>query len=55
MDISETDKEFIIKAKISEVKKEDIKVIVDNGVLTIRGDRKQFNEPEKRIQPMLFR
>jgi HSP20 family protein len=41
VDIAETDKAFVIKAEIPEVKKEDVKVTVDNGILTIRGDRKQ--------------
>lgn len=44
VDISETDQEFIIKAEIPEVKKEDVKVTVDNGVLTLRGMRKQEKE-----------
>ncbi len=44
VDIAETDKEFLIKAEIPEVKKEDVKVTVDNGVLTIRGERKQEKE-----------
>ncbi len=39
VDISETDKAFMIKAEIPEVKKEDVKVTVDNGNLTIRGER----------------
>lgn len=44
VDIAETDKEFVIKAEIPEVKKEDVKVTVENGVLTIRGERKQETE-----------
>jgi len=44
VDIAETDKEFSIKAEIPEVKKEDVKVTVDNGILTIRGERKQEKE-----------
>ncbi|MHB1581874.1 MAG: Hsp20/alpha crystallin family protein, partial [Acidithiobacillus sp.] len=32
------------KAEIPEVKKEDVKVSVDNGVLTIQGERKQEKE-----------
>lgn len=44
VDIAETDKEFTIKAEIPEVKKEDVKVTVDNGILTIRGERKQEKE-----------
>ena len=44
VDIAETEKEFVIKAEIPEVKKEDVKVTVDNGVLTISGERKQEKE-----------
>jgi HSP20 family protein len=44
VDISETDKEFVIKAEIPEVNKEDVNVSVDNGVLSIRGERKQEKE-----------
>ena len=44
VDIAETDKEFVIKAEIPEVKKEDVKVTVENVVLTIRGERKQETE-----------
>lgn len=44
VDIAETEKEFVIKAEIPEVKKEDVKVTVENGILTIRGERKQEKE-----------
>ena len=44
VDIAETDNEFTIKAEIPEVNKEDVKVTVDSGVLTIRGERKQEKE-----------
>jgi len=44
VDIVETDKAFVIKAEIPEVNKEDVKVTVDNGILTIRGERKQEKE-----------
>ena len=44
VDIVETDKEFIIKAEIPEVNKDDVKVKVDNGVLMISGERKQEKE-----------
>jgi len=48
VDIAETDKEFTIKAEIPEIKKEDVKVTVDNGVLTIRGERKQEKEEKNK-------
>ena len=44
MDISETDDEFVIKAEIPDISKEDVKVTVENGVLTFRGERKQEKE-----------
>ena len=40
-DITETDKEYLIKANLPEVKKEDVKVTLENGALTISGERKQ--------------
>ncbi len=44
VDIAETDKEFLIKAELPEVNKEDVKVDVNNGVLTLHGERKQEKE-----------
>ncbi|MFO7305872.1 MAG: Hsp20/alpha crystallin family protein [Gammaproteobacteria bacterium] len=38
--ISETDREYLIKVELPEVKKEDIEITVDNGMLTLRGERK---------------
>src|SRR6478609_9892212 len=39
VDIQETDKEYLIKAELPEVKKEDVKVEVLDGVLKIEGER----------------
>ena len=44
VDIVENENEFVIKAEIPEVKKEDVKVSVDNGVLTLQGERKHEKE-----------
>ncbi len=46
VDIVEDEKEFLIKAELPEIKKEDVHVNVENGVLTIRGERK-FEKEEK--------
>jgi HSP20 family protein len=46
VDIAEDDKEYLVKAELPEVKKEDVKVTVENGVLTIIGERK-FEKEEK--------
>lgn len=43
-DISETDKEYLIRVELPAVKKEDVKVTVDGGMLTIEGERKQQTE-----------
>jgi HSP20 family protein len=39
VDITEDDKEYIIKAELPEVKKNDVKVRVEDGVLYISGER----------------
>jgi HSP20 family protein len=44
VDITEDDKEYLIKAEIPEVDKKDVKVTVQEGVLTIQGERKQEKE-----------
>lgn len=43
-DISETEKEFLIRAELPAVKKEDVKVTIDQGMITIEGERKQEKE-----------
>ena len=44
VDVSETDGEYRIKAEIPDVKKEDVRVTLEDGVLTIQGERKQEKE-----------
>ncbi len=44
VDISETESAYVIKAELPDVKKEDVKVTVHEGVLTIQGERKQEKE-----------
>jgi len=46
VDISEDDKEYLIKAELPEVNKEDVKVTAEDGRLTILGERK-FEKEEK--------
>jgi HSP20 family protein len=43
-DIVERDKEYLIKVDLPEVRKEDVKVLFDDGVLTIKGERKVEKE-----------
>ena len=44
VDISETTAEYVITAEIPEVKKEDVKVTLEHGVLTVQGIRRQEAE-----------
>ena len=44
VDISETDTEFLVRAELPPVKKEDVRITVDDGMLTISGERKQKTE-----------
>ena len=46
VDITEDDKEYLIKAELPEVKNDEVKVTLENGVLTITGERK-FEKEEK--------
>ena len=46
VDISEDDTEYLIKAELPEVKKENVKVTAEEGTLTITGER-QFEKEEK--------
>ena len=44
VDVQETDKEYLIKADLPDVKKEDVKVELPDGTLTIEGERQQEKE-----------
>ncbi len=44
VDITEDSKEYVIKAEIPEVSKDDMKINVQNDVLTISGERKYEKE-----------
>lgn len=44
VDITETSSEYLVKAELPEVKKEDVKISVDQRVLTIQGERRQEQE-----------
>lgn len=46
VDITEDDKHYLIKAELPEVPKEAVKVTVEDGVLTLSGERK-FEKEEK--------
>jgi HSP20 family protein len=48
VDIQETEKEYLVKAELPEVKKEDVKVTIKDGVLTLEGERRQEKEERNR-------
>ncbi|TKB34727.1 MAG: Hsp20/alpha crystallin family protein [Nitrospira sp.] len=46
VDITEDDKEYVIKADLPDVKKEDIKLTVLDNVMSISGERKYEKEEQ---------
>ncbi|HYR44518.1 MAG TPA: Hsp20/alpha crystallin family protein [Terriglobia bacterium] len=44
VDVAEDDREYLIKVEIPEVDKKDVKVTVQEGMLTIQGERKKEKE-----------
>jgi HSP20 family protein len=44
VNISETEMEYRVKAELPAVKKDDVHVTLENGILTIQGDRKEEKE-----------
>lgn len=50
VDITEDDKEYLVKAELPEIKKEDVKLTIQNDVLTISGERKyEKQEQDKKF------
>jgi HSP20 family protein len=47
MDVVEHENEYIVKTEMPGVKKDDIQVSVENGVLTISGETKSEKKEEK--------
>jgi HSP20 family protein len=48
VDIAEDDKAYTIDAELPEVKKNDVKVHVEDGMLTISGERRQEKETKSK-------
>ncbi len=48
--ISETEKEYLIKAELPEVSREDVEVSVHDGVITIKGERRMEKTDENETQ-----
>ena len=47
MDVKERDNEYVIHAELPGVKKEDIDVTIENGVLTISGESRSESEEKE--------
>jgi HSP20 family protein len=48
VDITEDDHEYLFKADLPEMKKDDVKVTIENGILYISGERRTEKEEKKR-------
>ena len=48
VDITEDDKEYLIKTDLPEMKKDEIKVNVEEGVLSVSGERKAEKEEKNK-------
>jgi HSP20 family protein len=48
VDITEDDKEYLVKADLPEMKKEEIKVNVEESVLSVSGERKAEKEEKNK-------
>jgi len=48
VDVSENAAEYLIQAELPEVKKGDVKITMEDGTLTIAGDRKYEKEESAR-------
>src|SRR5512140_658748 len=48
VDISEDERGYLLKADLPEMKKDDVRVTVEDGVLSVSGERKGEKEDHKR-------
>ena len=48
VDISQDDHEYLLKADLPEMKKEDVRVTVEDGILCVSGERKSVKEDQKK-------
>ena len=48
VDISEDEHGYLLKADLPEIKKDDVRVTVEDGILNVSGERKSEKEDQKR-------
>jgi HSP20 family protein len=46
MDITETEKEFVITAELPGLERKDVEISLEDNVLTIRGEKKSETKPD---------
>ena len=47
MDVTETDKEIVVEAELAGIDEKDVSLSLEDGVLTIRGEKKHEHDEEK--------
>lgn len=48
IDVSETEKQFVVEVQLPGLKKEDINVNLENGILTVSGEREFLDEQKEK-------
>jgi HSP20 family protein len=48
VDISQDDRGYLLKADLPEMKKDDVRITVEDGILCVSGERKSEKEDQKR-------
>jgi HSP20 family protein len=48
LDVQETEKEYLVKADLPEIKRDEIKIQVEDGMLCLEGERRQEKEEKTR-------
>ena len=46
IDVQENEAEYLVKADLPDIKKDDVKITIDDGVLSMEGERKQEKEEQ---------
>ncbi len=47
VDVTEQDDAYVVNVELPGVNKDDVKIVMENNVLTIRGEKKQKNDETK--------
>jgi HSP20 family protein len=55
MDVTETDKEIVVEAELPGIDEKDVSLALQDGVLTIRGEKKHEHDEEKENYRMMER